>query len=227
MTTSLRIRYCVAVSILFALQAGSLSAQQVKYAPIDSGTIAAYESLGATYVGWTYDLPFLVGIPLVRPGGDRGIPGFYFRFAHLGVSELPEVPIPFAVLCHSADGKDWKGLKDLSGQKHLVGIGLSGNTVTDEKLKGVLDALPQISYLGLYNTKVSEAGIRSLGGRKNIVTISFESEKINDEFLSLLGKHGLLHRLSRAAGKDARTAHFPGRGEVVGSSLHRCDHRWP
>lgn len=186
---------------MLALQANALFAQPAMPAhrDIDYGTIAAYESLGAAYVGWTKD-----ELVPIRMGAEEGFPGFYFRFAtnQLASSKLPQVPVPF-VLCLSVGKDDLKtGLKELAGLRNLVALSLEGKGVSDSGLKETLDSLPQLSYLGLYGTSVTALGIKDIVQRKNITSFSFTPTEITDEFLYMLYDCGMLHRLSRAEGKD-------------------------
>jgi Leucine-rich repeat (LRR) protein len=194
------ISYFIAFVGFLALQTGSLFAQPTKHAnTVDYETIAAYEILGATYVGWVKDDLVPVSI-----GGDTGFPGFYFRFAtnRFAISKLPQVSVPF-VMCLSVSADDLrKGLKELAGLKNLVGLSLEGRGVSDAVLKEVLDALPRLSSLGLYGTSVTEAGIKDLSTRKNVTSLSFHPREITDDFLRMLSDERLLHRLSRAEGRD-------------------------
>jgi len=80
--------------VFFALPFGVAFAQPAmrKQGSIDTVTIAAYEDLGAKYVGWVKDSRIHISI-----GRETGLPGFMFASAtnRLAVSKLPQVAVPF------------------------------------------------------------------------------------------------------------------------------------
>lgn len=201
------ISWCVGSVALLAVQPGFLCAQQpAKPVPssIDYETIAAYEKIGARYLRWYKNKD--VSIPR---SGDAGTPVFYFSGItpnEFGVSKLPQVSVPFSIYLGFGEKLIKKGLKELAGLKHLDGLGIAGE-MSDTGLKEILDALPQISCLGLYGihgNKLTEGMIKDVAGRKNINEISFSGAEFSDDFLRVLHRHGLVHRLSRAEGKDRK-----------------------
>lgn len=204
-----RFWYFIGLYLALSLVARPVGAQPV--APIaldyraDYDAIAAFERIGAAPVGWDYNDP-LPHVPIYPGEIQRGMPGFYFRFANnrFASAKLPQVPFPFAI-CLRVSAKTLRaGTKELAGLKNLAGLSLEGG-ITDAELKDLLDALPQkITHLGLYETKVTETGIKDLSTRKTIVSISFKRGDFSDGLLHVLIAHDMLHRWSGAMGKDGK-----------------------
>jgi len=80
---------------------------------------------------------------------------------------------------------------DRSSPLLSVNFQLAGPAVTDEKLAVLAQAAPQITWLNLANTKVTDAGLAALSGLNNLTNLHLEKTGIGDAGLAHL--KGMAH----------------------------------